>query len=106
MEEAEEESEVFEWCFLSHVADEEVGHGFGASSVESAHALEREVVWGGFRRGRGRGRGGKGVWEGGESKKEERCEEEKEANRDSGLCFGEERFGGGREVEHGFNVGV
>ena len=79
MEEAEEDAEVLEGGFVRHVADEEVGHGFGASAVESAHALESQVVGGGFRRVSGRGV--RGVWEGGESKKEESCEKEKEAAR-------------------------
>lgn len=42
MEEAEEEAEVVERSVVGDVGDEKVGHGFGASSVERAHALERE----------------------------------------------------------------
>lgn len=42
VEEAEEEAEVVEWSVVGDVGDEKVGHGFGASAVERAHALERE----------------------------------------------------------------
>jgi len=40
VEEAEEEAEVVELGVVGDVGDEKVGHGFGASSVERAHALE------------------------------------------------------------------
>lgn len=40
VEEAEEEAEVVEGGFFGDVADDEVGHGFGASAVEGAHALK------------------------------------------------------------------
>ncbi|KAJ1408963.1 hypothetical protein SESBI_23136 [Sesbania bispinosa] len=82
MEEYKKEAKIVLRGFVCHVANEEIGHGSGAFSVESAHSLKREMVFGiviWFMKEETRRRR-RSVWNGGECEEKECDEEEKSAN--------------------------